>query len=368
MSKFCKLIKYNNPEDLQQFIDDQPDSATKKKLVNTRFKTGHQYFPIEIAVHYNAYEAFEVLIKNGADICYRKKNNDKNYYQNYEYENLLMLAIEAYIIKGKKKYINTLLASPVQPGATEIFECFMRKNIDDIELFKKLLEKANNDLGMSLEKPDEESDYWKDRLATVIFPHYIKKNNVEYFEVILDYLMNNKADLIEDIFSCCLIEACDKNKYVLMEYLIDNGANINYESKDEYTQGPLVTCLSKYNEKGVELLIKKGVNVNQISYRGGDKYDEIEAEKITPLMYIIWRGFNESYGYVYNFGQKDYKKILDFTKLLLKHGADPNYKSNYGKSPIKYAIGSCQLDVLNLLLANGGRLEEEDILYLTYYI
>lgn len=30
MSKFCKLIKYNNPEDLQQFIDDQPDSATKK--------------------------------------------------------------------------------------------------------------------------------------------------------------------------------------------------------------------------------------------------------------------------------------------------------------------------------------------------
>ena len=104
-----------------------------------------------------------------------------------------------------------------------------------------------------------------------------------------------------------LVEASLGSKFEMFKYLIDHGANVN--SHNPWGETPLHWAANDNNKKVVEILLKKGANVNCAS----------DTLKITPLMYAAEKGNK------------------DIITLLLKSGADKTMKDKNGQTAYDHA-------------------------------
>lgn len=170
-----------------------------------------------------------------------------------------------------------------------------------------------------------------------------------------------------------LIIACrrpDKQQTALVEFLIDKGADVNFES-NETSPLSAICCIgynSDYNSESVKtsvktckllidkdvkvkdflakgchllhdtaqfinvgiakLLIQNGADANQTAefLEGGEKYYE------TPLSMIVPSA-------MHSFGEDEIvqKDVIEFVTLLLKNGADKTFKNDGGKTPLDMA-------------------------------
>ena len=154
----------------------------------------------------------------------------------------------------------------------------------------------------------------------------------------------------------CAIEKDDKS---LVEVLIENGADIEYEDKNEYTPLFYATCNDKIDM--VSLLLEKGAN---IEYKGKyestplfvatcngnlalvslllEKGADIECENedgLTPLFAAATNGY------------------LDIVSLLLEKGADFEHEGRNGMTPLEYAVRKKDKEIISLLLERGADIE-----------
>ena len=101
----------------------------------------------------------------------------------------------------------------------------------------------------------------------------------------------------------------DTNGGVVIQVLIDHGADVNLKDKNGFT-AILYAAMLNRNEDVIRTLIQNGVDINQIG-----------PKNVTPLLGAI--GMNSN---------------INITKLLLDSGADVSIVSEEGKKAIDYAL------------------------------
>jgi len=135
---------------------------------------------------------------------------------------------------------------------------------------------------------------------------------------------------------------CNK-KLWFIEYLIDNGAEINIMTKDKTT--PLMTASQMKSDQVVEFLIKKGANI-----------DEQDENGETALLKVLNRtniGIPKS-------GATD-ENIFNTLKVLLDAKADTSIKNAQDKTPFMLAVENNLADAIKLFIINGVNPIKENI-------
>src|SRR5438094_7971102 len=110
-----------------------------------------------------------------------------------------------------------------------------------------------------------------------------------------------------------------------VEYLIEKGADLNAQAKNETGYTALTGAVSQNHNEVAKVLLKKGANVNH-QYEGG----------FTPLMHAAFAG------------------NVELVNLLLEKGADPNARNGEGKTPLTFAREKGHDSVVELLRKRGA--------------
>ena len=114
-----------------------------------------------------------------------------------------------------------------------------------------------------------------------------------------------------------LILACYSGNIDIIEFLLENGADLNYVSQEGTA---LMAVTVKGNFQLVDLLLEKGANPNLANSTG-----------ITALIYAVQ--FNNT----------------ELVRKLLANGADKNILTDSGKSAFEYAVLANNEQIINLL-------------------
>ena len=110
------------------------------------------------------------------------------------------------------------------------------------------------------------------------------------------------------------------NHIDVVELLIDNGADINAVSKNNFMATPLQSALAMGWTDAAKLLIERNANVNCRGDQGGSPLHEAAGN-----------------------GQ------IELAKLLLDHGATLNAKDDHGKTPLTIALEYKQTEMAKFL-------------------
>lgn len=133
--------------------------------------------------------------------------------------------------------------------------------------------------------------------------------------------------------STTLITAVQNNFYLAIPFLIDKGADPN-QSPDGSRNRPICGLIEKASKDQnqthwLEYVIRSGASLDFVGCG--------ENEKDTPLLTALK------------------EKKIELVRVLLNHGADPNFPGMMGKLPLMYAVESVRnLEIIKLLLEKGA--------------
>lgn len=105
-----------------------------------------------------------------------------------------------------------------------------------------------------------------------------------------------------------LLDAISSNNYDKVQYLINNGEDVNKTFENHNNITSLILAVQKSSYKMVELLLENGADINKI---GGLK------EGTTPLHEAVYSDYSRKHD------------DLEMVKILLENGADVNIRSGY---------------------------------------
>ena len=125
------------------------------------------------------------------------------------------------------------------------------------------------------------------------------------------------VNAIDDNGSSMLILACYRGNHEVAQFLIDNGANLNYVSKNGTA---LMACVVKNESVLVDELLQKKTNLDLTDENG-----------VTALMYAVQL------------------KNMQMVKKLVNSGANPALKCKQNKTAFEYAVFSNNEEIINLL-------------------
>ena len=110
-----------------------------------------------------------------------------------------------------------------------------------------------------------------------------------------------------------------------VEYLVENGSDVNALANDGSGFTPLTGAASQNQNEIAKILVKKGATVDH-QYEGG----------FTPLMHAAAAG------------------NIELVTLLLENGANPNMKNSEGKTPLSFALEKDHSKIVDLLGKHGA--------------
>ena len=199
--------------------------------------------------------------------------------------------------------------------------------------------KSENEYNLFLQEHNLEDPPIKELDKERIYYNYYDAVWVGDFRAVIK-IFNNGDDINEwdsRAYNYTLLNAIAWNKYVIAEFLLENGFNVKNVGKDNYTALHKVcenfwdTELKKWsygknNVKLARLIILKGAEVNAVN-----------DYKQSPL-HIAVLGDN-----------------LELAKLLLENGANPNIGLDYEKNtPLAYAKKNKNKEMITLLKEYGA--------------
>ena len=97
------------------------------------------------------------------------------------------------------------------------------------------------------------------------FVHAVSINN---FELVKFFLSETKIniDITDEFGNTALIKASEKGYMEMVDYLINNGADINYQNKQGLT--PAMKAAERNNFYVIKLLLDKNVGISKSDYTG----------------------------------------------------------------------------------------------------
>ena len=127
----------------------------------------------------------------------------------------------------------------------------------------------------------------------------------------------NIVNAIDEKGSSMLILACYRGNHEVAQFLIDNGASLNYVSNNGTA---LMACVVKNESELVDELLNKKTNL-----------DLTDANGVTALMYAVQL------------------KNIQMVKKLINSGANATLKCKQNKTAFEYAVFSNNEEIINLL-------------------
>ena len=159
--------------------------------------------------------------------------------------------------------------------------------------------------------------------------------------------------------------ACGCSQQIdICKMLIDKGADINAKDTNGWT--PLFHACSQGLEDVCKLLISRGSNINEITRFRQTPLSVTSKKNKNIFDLLIENMTNENVNESYNFnGDKPYRK--DICELLvLKKGAIVDVKDAYGFTPLHVACECGYKDICEFLLDQGSDLNFRDNTNLSY--
>lgn len=158
----------------------------------------------------------------------------------------------------------------------------------------------------------------------------IRVNDVSTFKLVFDIKYLNCRDSNSKTL---LIYACISGNEEIVNFLLDNGADINKGTEGGIT--PLMYAVCKNHIEIVKILLNRGADVNRRM---------TVIERNSALLFACYNNYYE------------------IGKLLLEHGANPNIINNdvYGTSPLLCVCQNNNYEFAELLLEYGANINITD--------
>ena len=144
-------------------------------------------------------------------------------------------------------------------------------------------------------------------------------------------------------------EGCDE----LIEFLIENGSNINHLNDSKYT--PLIYCCVNGNVKGISLLLNKGVNVNFVGRFGNTAFLHAAMNShLDAVALLLTKRSNASS----RAGVKASAKGLPSPD---ENTVDINSVNKTGLSALLFAINEKNFPLTKYLIQNDANIHQKDL-------
>lgn len=145
-----------------------------------------------------------------------------------------------------------------------------------------------------------------------------------------DHIDVNEKSIREET---ALHGACASGKLDIVKFLIQKGSDVNSQNKIGTT--PLIYATINGHLDIINALIDNGADVNLLDYLRG-----------SPLRWAALRPSWDPSG-----------MNTEIVKILIKKGANINAQDNTGSTPLHQAAFSGDINIANILISNGARLD-----------
>ncbi len=150
---------------------------------------------------------------------------------------------------------------------------------------------------------------------------------------IVEYLLSKGANISEkngEYGSSALHKACASGALDIAKVLVNAGADVNLKSDEGYT--PLSNAVSNNKQITVKYLISNGANIGEKNGKLG----------VSVLHKACMNG------------------NLEIAKILVDAGADVNFKSDEGFTPLYVAVQKNHISIVEYLLTKGVSIDEKN--------
>lgn len=343
------------PTNLQQALDRRDFTAAQELLSNgadPNFSSHDSVPSLEYYAAFDEFDSFALLIASGANANQTAKNGTPLLQQlldqhQYDFASLL-IDHDAQInrISLRNEALLHALASSQSPELHDLFWKILKNPTYQSQItlsIPQLLQRTLEHEDLSIFK------YLIERHPTqaqFVYWQVLKKQNTDALAHILPHL-NDIDEKTPRMHNTPLVEMMLANKLPAVQLLLEHGANPNAIS--HLGQSPIVLAILDQNYPMAKLLLKHSktsVALNQhvkqpvnaaflkrYKLKGMLRYYLRSERDITPLMLSAMTS------------------QLDMTKLLLKHGANKNARTRFGKTyPIQIAAKTRNVPLQQLLL------------------
>lgn len=168
--------------------------------------------------------------------------------------------------------------------------------------------------------------------------------------------------------------AIASGSYYVLQYLIDNGANLN--STSDTGIPPLSQAVLEYNKQAIDILLNsKKVDMYYVwgeMWTGSPLYIACSKANVYALEKMVEHGADLNYDFSeynavplvhYALSYKQFIKNEDYRELiafLILNKADINAKNNQGQTPLMVALKNGDIDAFNALTAGGADVTIKD--------
>ncbi len=165
--------------------------------------------------------------------------------------------------------------------------------------------------------------------------------------------------------------AVENHDKEMVLFLINRGANVNLNNKDKSV---LQIAVENNSKEIVSLLLEKGANVNYV-YDGKVALDFTRDDEIIAILKNhgakTKAEIDEAARESAEQAKKQYMMNEDLLTAIQKHdrdrveslisqGADVNYATSQGNTPLTFAVSGNDLEIIKLLLKNGADPRKEN--------
>lgn len=367
------------------------DNGAKVDFINNAGNS-----PLLAAIDMNDPNLVTVLINKGADVNCRTKGNDTLFMLIAKIPDLNLEIAGILLAKGvpldaRNSKNQTALDIAIQMKNTKLekflknaqdvidrklADAFIRKNQSDMESLLKIGANPNFklvagttvfleaiDAGMSAHIIKKMIDhganvkdkhYWKGRGRPAMHLAVFNKESSE----IIELLSKKGADVNEedDKGVTALNKACQNGKLESVKTLLKLGADPNHIAKVGLSS-PLIDAMSTGNIEIIELLLKKGVTVNQVDEQGESALTwSIDNNNPKIVEMLLANGADAKH---VTKNQETALTLLanmpagnvEIAKMLLLQGAPLNAKNNKGETALDIAIKSKNSSLVEFLRA-----------------
>lgn len=291
---------------------------------------------LHIAVRNNNSRIVKLLLESGAEPTLLDGKGQNSYQIAIVSNHLRILEILLQTCPPKKRY--GLVPLAVQSNSLESLEMLLENGIPVDErssngtyALHMAAQMGNLEMTKMLLKYKADIDQSNFNSGKTALYYTISLSNPGCEEV-FNYLLSEKADpnWTDNILETPLHQAVRNEKLSYATRLLSKGAKIDMPNDKGET--PLYAAIKKNNVLFVAFLLEYGANPNYSLYPG--------------LMYCLKTSGNTTVN----------MDNLTIVCLLLKYGADPNMVMNTKGETIMYYASMCDINVLKLLLHDGGNL------------
>jgi ankyrin repeat protein len=175
----------------------------------------------------------------------------------------------------------------------------------------------------------------KSTLGTTALMFITDFGNIE----LLKYMVSKGGNLKQDEAKL-LILATQKSRLDILKYLVDENY-LNVNAKDEEGKTAFIQACMTANMETIKYLLDKGADINAKNDTWDNQYHAISLYG-TPLMHAVALG------------------RMDVMNLLIEKGAKIDEKTNKGNTALTVALECAQFDAARLLVEKGAFIDDQD--------